>query len=43
MIYWGDNVEKFRDVFIKHGAVVDITSLIGKRIGELHRNLRLIA
>lgn len=32
MIYWGNNFTKFYDVFIKHGAVVDISNLIGERI-----------
>ncbi|MDR1485935.1 MAG: phage N-6-adenine-methyltransferase [Planctomycetaceae bacterium] len=32
MIYWGDNCRRFYDVFIKHGAVVDISNLIGKQI-----------
>jgi hypothetical protein len=43
MIYWGANLAKFHESFISHGAVVDITSLIGKRIGSVQRNLRLIA
>lgn len=33
MIYWGNNQTKFYDIFIKHGAVVDISNLIGKEIG----------
>ncbi len=33
MIYWGNNYEKFYSVFIKFGAVVDISNLIGKNIG----------
>ena len=27
MIYWGDNYDKFNDVFISHGAVVNISNL----------------
>ena len=43
MIYWGDHPQKFYDVFIHHGAVVDISNLVGKRIEEAQRVLRLIA
>ncbi len=32
MIYWGNDYEKFYDVFINYGAVVDIRPLIGERI-----------
>jgi hypothetical protein len=28
MIYWGDHYEKFRDVFGKHGAVVNLTEML---------------
>lgn len=41
MIYWGDNYEKFYDVFIKHGAVVDISNLHGVEIGPKSRALKL--
>ncbi len=33
MIYWGNRVSTFYDVFIEHGAVVDISNLIGEQIG----------
>ena len=33
MIYWGKNYDLFFDIFIEHGAVVDISNLQGKRIG----------
>lgn len=33
MIYWGKNLNKFYNVFIKHGAVLDIRVLNGKNIG----------
>ncbi len=33
MIYWGSDYQKFFDVFIEFGAVVDIRRLIGKVIG----------
>jgi hypothetical protein len=32
MVYWGNTFEKFQSIFLKFGAVVDITNLIGKRI-----------
>jgi hypothetical protein len=34
MVYWGNNFKKFQSVFIRFGAVVNITNLIGKRIGK---------
>jgi hypothetical protein len=33
MIYWGDNYDKFYNVFIKHGAVTNISNLHGEEIG----------
>ena len=41
MIYWGDNYERFYEVFIEHGAVVDISNLIGEQIGADRQALRL--
>ena len=32
MIYWGDNFNNFFDVFIQHGAVIDLRPLIAKQI-----------
>lgn len=34
MVYWGKNYDKFFEVFIEFGAVVDLRPLIGRRIGE---------
>jgi len=34
MVYWGDDVSKFQSVFEKFGAVVDISDLVGRRIGK---------
>src|SRR3989344_5756604 len=34
MIYWGKNPQRFYSVFIEHGAVVDISNLIGESIGS---------
>lgn len=33
MIYWGENYKRFYNIFIKYGAVVDISHLIGINIG----------
>lgn len=39
MIYWGNNYHKFYEVFIEHGAVVDISNLIGEHIGLDRKHL----
>jgi len=41
MIYWGNYYEIFYNVFINHGAVVDIRSLKKERIGS-NRNQHLL-
>lgn len=41
MIYWGDNYDKFYEVFIEHGAVVDISNLVGEKIGKERHILKL--
>ena len=41
MIYWGDNYDRFYDVFIEHGAVVDISNLIGEDIGAKRKMHKL--
>jgi hypothetical protein len=41
MIYWGNNSKRFYNVFIEHGAVVDISNLIGESIGIDRVNLKL--
>jgi hypothetical protein len=41
MIYWGRNPQKFYSVFIEHGAVVDISNLIGENIGSDRKYLTL--
>ncbi|RYU95379.1 DNA N-6-adenine-methyltransferase [Emticicia agri] len=43
MIYWGSYYEKFYDVFIEYGAVVDIRNLIGESIGADRKNLKIFA
>lgn len=37
MIYWGVNIDRFEEVFLPFGAVIDLRSLHGKPIG-LDRN-----
>lgn len=34
IVYWGDDYQKFYDIFIRYGAVVDISNLIGENIGQ---------
>lgn len=41
MIYWGNNPLRFYEVFIEHGAVVDISNLIGEKIGADRKKLVL--
>ncbi len=33
MIYWGEHIERFEDVFLAFGAVVDLRRLHGKPVG----------
>jgi len=33
MIYWGNNISKFNKIFMKFGAVVDISNIKNKRMG----------
>lgn len=41
LIYWGRNYDRFYDVFINFGAVVDISNLQGQEIGSERRKLKL--
>jgi hypothetical protein len=34
MVYWGKDYQRFADVFLRFGAVVDLRSLHGKRVGH---------
>lgn len=34
MIYWGDHISRFEEVFLPHGAVVNLQGLQGKLIGR---------
>lgn len=38
MVYWGGDLGRFYDVFIQHGAVVDLRPLQGKTIGQKASN-----
>lgn len=40
MIYWGKKHQKFYDVFIRYGAVVDVTHLRGEIIGPERTSLQ---
>lgn len=41
MIYWGNKYQEFYNVFIEHGAVVDISNLKGEKIGKERKLLKL--
>lgn len=43
MVYWGNNYQKFFEVFLEFGAVVDLRELLGRTIGDKSsfRQLRL--
>jgi len=41
MIYWGNRYDEFYDVFIEHGAVVNLSNLQGKKIGKERKILKL--
>ncbi len=39
MIYWGENVDRFVDVFTEFGAAIDIRDLQGKALGDCESGL----
>jgi hypothetical protein len=41
MIYWGKDYQQFYDIFISHGAVIDISNLKGVKIGPNRKALKL--
>lgn len=43
MIYWGNQYDRFYEVFIEHGAVVDISNLFGEQIGKDRQTIKLFA
>ncbi len=36
MIYWGEHIERFEDIFLPFGAVVDLRGLHEKPVGMAH-------
>ena len=43
MIYWGRNYERFYNIFIEFGAVVDISNLQKEEIGATRNQLKLFS
>ncbi len=43
MVYWGEDYNKFYDIFINYGAVVNISSLINEEIGETRMQPKLFS
>ena len=41
MIYWGQDYERFYEIFIDYGAAVDISNLQGTEIGETRMHMQL--
>lgn len=41
MVYWGKDYDSFYDIFINYGAVVNISNLQGKEIGETRNQMQL--
>lgn len=41
LIYWGKDYDKFYDVFINHGAVIDLSNLKGEKIGATRKQIKL--
>lgn len=41
MVYWGNNYERFFEIFMNFGAVVDLTNLQGEKIGKRRKTLEL--
>lgn len=41
MVYWGQNFDRFYEVFIEYGAVVDISNLQGEKIGKERKFIEL--
>lgn len=41
MIYWGQDYEKFYNIFIEYGAVIDLSNLQGEEIGATRKHLKL--
>lgn len=41
MVYWGENYNRFFEIFMEFGAVVDLTNLQGEKIGKQRKALEL--
>ncbi len=41
MIYWGKDYDKFYDIFIEYGAIVDLSNLQGEEIGATKNQPKL--
>lgn len=41
MVYWGGDYDRFYDIFIEYGAVVDISNLQGEKIGKERKYMEL--
>ncbi len=41
MVYWGQNYNRFYEIFIEYGAVVDISNLQGEKIGKERKFMEL--
>lgn len=41
MVYWGQNYKTFYDIFIEHGAVVDLSNIQGEEIGATRKYMKL--
>ena len=41
MIYWGNHYDNFYNIFINHGAVVDISNLHNEKIGATRNQMKL--
>ena len=41
IVYWGNDYEKFYNLFIEHGAVINISNLKGEEIGLERKKLKL--
>jgi hypothetical protein len=41
MVYWGNNYDKFYEIFIEFGAVIDISHLQMEQIGSTRKHLKL--
>lgn len=43
MVYWGHDFDRFQELFLEYGAVVDISNLQGQKMGRERKTLKLFA